>query len=114
MHTDKPFSSTNGLAATQAENVDLKEDLARLRKDFALLKDDLLKLGSQRAADASDSIEKNIDKAKTKTSQFMEAADAETRAAATAVQETVRDNPVAALGAAVAFGFVLGRSLLRR
>lgn len=105
MYGDKSMSvgkEANG-KQEHPDDVSLKDDLRALKSDFAALRDDVMQIGKLKAADATD-----------KASKLLHAADKETRAAGESIQQSVRENPIASLGAAVALGFVMGRTLLRR
>ncbi len=101
-------------AAADVEASNIKEDFAALRQDFVTLRNDLMSLGANKASQAGETLDAQLGKVKKKASKLLAAADEETRAAASAVEKNVRENPVASLSAAVAVGFLLGRSLFRK
>jgi len=113
MYGEKSMSVSNSAAEGDPQSV-LREDMEALKNDFAALRDDILKIGSKKAADASDKIDEQISEAREHASSLFAAADQETRAAAESIQKNVRENPVASLSAAVAIGFLLGRTVFRK
>lgn len=113
MYGEKTMSVSNSAADSDAQSA-LHEDIDALKKDFAALRDDIMKIGATKAEHAGEKLDQRVSEARERASGFFEAADQETRAAAEAVQKNVRENPVASLSAAVAFGFLLGRTVLRK
>lgn len=113
MYGEKTMSATNKLAEAASE-ADLRKDMEALREDLKTLRDDVLAIGAKKATDASATLDDQLGKARERASKLMNAADEETRAAASAVEKNVRENPVASLSAAVALGFLLGRTFLRK
>jgi ElaB/YqjD/DUF883 family membrane-anchored ribosome-binding protein len=95
-------------------NEQLQRDLAALREDLKALRNDVVAIGSAKAKAASASVEDQLHRASDKAKKFISAADEETKGAFEAVRSNVRENPIASLGAAVAFGMIVGRGMFRK
>lgn len=113
MYGDKAVAATKKMAASASEG-DFSEDLAALRKDLAALRDDVLALGAKKAVDTGEALDEGITKVRERAEKFISSADKEGRAAMSAVEKNVQENPLASLGAAAAIGFLLGRAVLRK
>ncbi|MAW81924.1 MAG: hypothetical protein CMI63_16940 [Parvularcula sp.] len=113
MYGEKTMNTAKKLADS-ASDADLRADIESLRNDLKALRDDVLAVGAKKATDASETLDEQITKMRTRANKLMDAADEETRHAASSIEKNVRKNPVASLGAAVAVGFLLGRSVLRK
>ena len=113
MYGEKAVSATKKMAAS-ASDAELSEDLAALRKDLAALRDDVIALGAKKAVDAGEAFDESVSKLRERAEKFISSADKEGRAAMSAVEQNVQENPLASLGAAAAIGFLLGRAVLRK
>lgn len=113
MYGEKAVAATKKMADS-ASSADLSEDLAALRKDLAALREDVLALAAKKAADAGEAIEERLSKVSERAEKFISSAEKEGRAAMSAVEKNVQENPLASLGAAAAIGFLLGRAVLRK
>ena len=113
MYGDKAMSATKKLAES-ASDADLSKDIASLRDDLKTLRDDVLAIGAKKATDATETLDDQISKMRDRATKLMNAADEESRHAASALEKNVKENPVASLSAAVALGFILGRTVLRK
>lgn len=92
---------------------ELRGDIDTLRKDMHTLKKDAGKFGSASMHNAHDKVEDATDKVmkmgREKAKKFKHEAEEQTES----LRDTVRDNPVASLGLAVAAGMILGRTILK-
>ncbi|WP_428410307.1 DUF883 family protein [Hyphococcus sp.] len=113
MYGDKAMSATKKLAEG-ASDADLRQDIEALRNDLKALRDDVLAIGAKKATDATETLDEQINKMRDRATKLMNAADEESRHAASAIEKNVKENPVASLSAAVALGFLLGRTFLRK
>ncbi|GGC97826.1 DUF883 family protein [Aquisalinus flavus] len=92
---------------------ELRGDLENLRKDMHTLQKDAGKFGSASMHNAQhkveDATEKAIKMGRDKAKKFKHEAEEQTES----LRDTVRENPVASLGLAVAAGMILGRTILK-
>ncbi len=113
MYGDKAMSATKKLAES-ASDADIRKDIESLRSDLKTLRDDVLAIGAKKATDATETLDEQISRMRDRATKLMHAADEESRHAASSIEKNVKENPVASLSAAVAFGFLLGRTVLRK
>lgn len=92
----------------------LRADITALRSDVSSLKDDSVALGKAGVQRATDQVEEGYEHASKKAKKYAARAEKEVERGAESLRDTVSENPVMSLSAALALGFVLGRGLLRK
>lgn len=90
---------------------DFRKNLDNLRADLDLLREDLMRIGADKAEVASGQVAERLAALQRNASAFMETASAEGRSVRADLETRIKDNPIGAVGVAVAAGFVLGKLL---
>lgn len=111
-HPVSDFSNANG-REKHVSGAEVRADFGAIRRDLSALRDDLISLGAAKAGEAGEQVDARLRRVRENASALLTKIDSQTKSLTEKVSDNVREHPVAALGSAVALGFVVGGILFK-